>query len=205
MMKTILLIVSLSLLTIASYQYRCNVKLETEIAVKDETISQLSSINTALSPIYQVGILNNDRKIDYNLTITDSLGTEFHLGDIIASYDNKVLICRVAEANCSQCNKYAIDEMKKLRDSFDINNIIFLIDCSIRSMPLFIHEYGLEDANVFRCRLLGIQAETLMFPYYFAVSSDLRVKGIYLPSKSLSGTDIDSSNLSYLYSYLTKQ
>ena len=176
-----------------------NIVMKNELSLKNESLLLLSAENSAMLPQFRIGLENSGFTLDGNLTLVDSLGSATTLGDFANKTGGNLLVCRLSDSYCWQCNDYAVRTI--LGGEYDLNNVLFLFDCSQRTLPLHIREFELEGCNVLRCNALGLPAEEESFPYYFSVTLDLQVRGVYFPSKSLVNSDVDKKNLNALYHY----
>jgi hypothetical protein len=175
------------------------------IALKNNMIENLSIKYSAMQQQYPLAILNCGQSVK-DRTLVDTSDNKIKLSDFMNTHGEKIIICRFAELECQECIKYAVSVINKHKDVFDMTRVLFLANTkSKRIFKLQNKEYNIQDYNVWNCiDDLGIQAETIEYPYFIALDNELRVCGIYFPNKSTHGTDFDFKNLKLMYDNLIK-
>lgn len=172
-----------------------------EIILKNNSISELSAENMAISSQFEMGLANNGVIIDRNIELRDINGDILSIGDLFDEIDGNVFICRYSEQCCWECVNLAVKKLLASERNFDMKRVLFLADCQQRILPRQIKELGLDSCKVYNCHSLSIPAESIMYPYYMVLDKTLYVKSVYFPSKTLYNSSLDSVNLNLVYRY----
>lgn len=134
------------------------------------------------------------------ICVEDTLGNVNQLRNFI---DNDIIVCRISENYCGSCNEYAMNIFLKYAKEFDNKHFAFMMSCEAhRNFKYSIKQYKLNNFGAFLVDEHFLPADDIGFPYYFVIGKDLKIKGIYMPSKATP--DLDVQNLKMLYNYCVK-
>lgn len=200
--KIFISIIVFSFIITEYYLLRCYNSLKENLQVKNDLIAKLVTENLGLKPQFEIWTKNCGKKLEGNILLTDANSNCFSLSNIVQK-QTRTLICRFSDSDCMECVKYAVDDLIKQKDVFDLSNVIFIGNCMGNSIfRLRIKELNLENNNVYNCSSLKIPADSLSFPYYMVIDNSLKIYSVYFPNKYTSVTNME--NLKLMYENLVK-
>ncbi len=129
------------------------------------------------------GLVNNNLKLNNDLSVIDIKGQTFLLKEIIG--DSVKLIVRFSESHCEECVRFVVVKLLRFSQEkkWDKNSILFLASYhDSRNLTIFKDRLNISFP-LYMSDILSIPAEDTPAPYCFIVDKTMRINHLFFPDK----------------------
>lgn len=85
-----------------------------------------------------------------DVIVMDTLGKESSINDILSEMNlKKIIICRLSDHFCTSCNEDALVTFRKVMESYEGKDVMYICSCEKRFRKKYIKNNGLMGCNVY--------------------------------------------------------